>query len=271
MNLIKRPSLFLLILILCCSSSTFAQQKTRLNNNWEFLKQDLGGIWEAVRPVTAGNPESLPIWSNVTLPHCFNARDAVDPDVNYYQGPGWYRTKLSVNNPYPNGRTILHFEGAGQRTEVYVYTTKVGSHLGGYDEWSVDITKAVEDFKKTDVFKKQFKGKIPVEIRCDNSRDLEIIPSQLSDFNVYGGLYRYLNLVYQPQVGIDKLYANASVDTLSKAGWINAQISLYNPDNIKQVAGELKVKDAAGKVILKAPYSLSAVSDKAFFNCQIKD
>ncbi len=266
----KRTSLFLLILVLCCGSLTFAQQKTRLNNNWEFLKQDLGGIWEAVRPVTAGNPESLPIWSSVTLPHCFNARDAVDPDVNYYQGPGWYRTKLDIENPYPNGRTILHFEGAGQRTEVYVYMTKVGSHLGGYDEWSVDITKAIEDFKKTDAFKKQFKGKIPVEIRCDNSRDLETIPSQLSDFNVYGGLYRYLNLVYQPQVGIDKLYANASVDTLIKAGWINAQISLYNPDNIKQVIGELKVKDTAGKVVLKAPYSSTDVGDKTFSIAKFK-
>jgi beta-galactosidase len=270
MLIIKRASLFLLILILCCGSLTFAQQKTRLNNNWEFLKQDLGGIWEAVRPVTAGNPESLPIWSNVTLPHCFNARDAVDPDVNYYQGPGWYRTKLDISNPYPNGRTILHFEGAGQRTEVYVYMTKVGSHLGGYDEWSVDITKAVEDFKKTDAFKKQFKGKIPVEIRCDNSRDLETIPSQLSDFNVYGGIYRYLNLVYQPQVGIDKLYANASVDTVTKAGWINAQISVYNPDNIKQMAGELKVKDATGKVVLEAPYSSSDVSDKPFSIAKLK-
>ena len=270
MLIIKRANLFLSMLILCCGSSGFAQQKTRLNNNWEFLKQDLGGIWEAVRPVTAGNPESLPIWSNVTLPHCFNARDAVDPDVNYYQGPGWYRTKLDVNNPYPNGRTILHFEGAGQRTEVYVYTTKVGSHLGGYDEWLVDITKAVEDFKKTDAFKKQFRGKIPIEVRCDNSRDLETIPSQLSDFNVYGGLYRYLNLVYQPQVGIDKLYANASVDTVTKAGWINAQVSLYNPDNIKQVAGELKVKDATGKVVLKAPYSSMDVSDKTFSIAKLK-
>jgi beta-galactosidase len=267
---IKRASLFLLILILCCGNLTFAQQKTRLNNNWEFLKQDLGGIWEAVRPVTAGNPESLPIWSNVTLPHCFNARDAVDPDVNYYQGPGWYRTKLDVSNPYPNGRTILHFEGAGQRTDVYVYMTKVGSHLGGYDEWSVDITKAVEDFKKTDAFKKLFKGKIPIEIRCDNSRDLETIPSQLSDFNVYGGIYRYLNLVYQPQVGIDKLYANASIDTVTKAGWINTQISLYNPDNIKQVTGELRIKDAAGKAVLKASYSSSDIGDKAFSVAKLK-
>lgn len=185
----KRTTLSLLAFISVFVQLSYAQQKTRLTGNWEFLKQDIGGVWEAVRPVTPGNPESVPVWQKVSLPHCFNARDAVDPDINYYQGPGWYRTQLDIKNPYVNGRTLLHFEGAGQKTEVYVYTTKVGAHLGGYDEWTVDITQAVEDFKKTDVYQKRFKGRIPVEIRCDNSRDLETIPSQLSDFNVYGALW----------------------------------------------------------------------------------
>src|ERR1700743_2481265 len=175
----KRAILFVIISIIG-SNIGVAQQKIRLNNNWEFLKQDLGTIWETVRPLTKDGPDNYPIWEKVSLPHCFNARDAVDPDVNYYQGPGWYRTQLSINNPYKNGHTILYFEGAGQKTDVYVYTTKVGAHVGGYDEWFVDITQAVEDFKKTAAFTRQFKGKIPVEIRCDNSRDAETIPSQLS-------------------------------------------------------------------------------------------
>ena len=81
-------------ILLLCSNLLFAQQSVRLNNNWEFLKQDLGGVWEAVRPVGLGNPESVPLWQKVSLPHCVNAEDAVDPDVNYYQGPAWYRTNL---------------------------------------------------------------------------------------------------------------------------------------------------------------------------------
>src|ERR1051325_8132690 len=135
-------------------SSVHAQQKVRLTDNWQFLRQDLGGVWEAVRPVKKGNPEEMPLWTNITLPHCVNARDAVDPDVNYYQGPAWYRTQLDVKNPYKNGRTLLHFEGAGQKTQVFVYTTKVGEHVGGYDEWTVDITGAVEKFKKDDSLQK---------------------------------------------------------------------------------------------------------------------
>ena len=103
----------------------------------------MGSIWEVMRPVQAGKPESVPLWTDVTLPHCFNALDAVDPDVNYYQGAGWYRTLLTVDNPYAGGRTLLHFEGAGQKTEVYSYTTLVATHTGGYDEWEADLTDAI--------------------------------------------------------------------------------------------------------------------------------
>jgi len=244
------------IIISVISYSANAQQSARLNTGWEFVKGDLGTIWEAVRPILIKDgPENYPIWEKINLPHCFNARDAVDPDVNYYQGPGWYRTKLNINNPYKDGHTILHFEGAGQKTEVYVYTTKVGAHVGGYDEWFVDITQAVEDFKKNPAFTKQFKGKVPVEIRCDNSRDAESIPSQLSDFNVYGGIYRYLNLVYQPNIVIDNLYASAALGKDYKTGSIDVKANFYNPEHLKQISGEVKVSDAAGKPVAAANYN----------------
>ena len=206
-----------------------AQITTRLNNNWEFLKQDLGGVWESVRPLTKTGPENVPAWQKISLPHCYNAEDAVDSIPNYYQGPAWYRTQLFISNPYKNGRTILHFEGAGQKAEVYVYTKKVGAHIGGYDEFSVDITDAVAAFQKTEIYQKQFSGKIPIAIRVDNSRDLEMIPSNLSDFMVYGGIYRYLNLVYVPEISIDKIFASATVDDKTNKGKISVRTKLYNP------------------------------------------
>jgi beta-galactosidase len=251
-----RFKLFFLLGIII-SGSLQAQQKIRLIENWQFLKQDLGGIWEAVRPVKRGNPEEVPLWTQVTLPHCVNARDAVDPDVNYYQGPAWYKTQLSIQNPYPNGRTILHFEGAGQKTEVYVYTTKVGSHTGGYDEWTVDITDAVEAFKKTEAFQKEFNGKVPVSIRTDNSRDLEMIPSNLSDFNIYGGLYRYLNLVYTPALSIDKLFSHAEVDNGGKLGKLHVKARFYNPINIGSATISIRLIDPKGKLVQKTEKTLT--------------
>lgn len=262
---------FLLFRVIVIAPSLFAQQKTRLNDNWEFVRQDLGGVWEAVRPVKAGNPESLPLWEAVHLPHCVNARDAVDPDVNYYQGPAWYRTQLSISNPYAKGRTLLHFEGAGQKTDVYIYTTKVGSHTGGYDEWTVDITDAVSAFKKNDSLLKQFKGKIPLSIRCDNSRDLEMIPSDLSDFNLYGGIYRYLNLVYVPPVSLDKLFLRAEVDSTGKA-WLNVKGRFNNIFNLSNIGVQIKLIDPSGKTVQKKEGRLRNPQrdvDLAYFN--IKD
>lgn len=243
-----RMKLFFLFVIVL-NTTLNAQKKTRLISDWQFLKQDIGGIWEAVRPVKAGNPEDVPLWTKVSLPHCVNAEDAVDPDVNYYQGPAWYRTQLTIQNPYANGRTLLHFEGAGQKTDVYVYDQKVGSHVGGYDEFTIDITDAVEAFKKLDTFKNQFKGKIPVSIRTDNSRDLEMIPSDLSDFNLYGGIYRYLNLVYTPVLSIDKLFVFAEIDKTGKTGKINIRTRFYNPSKQTNTAIIVKLFDPKGKLV----------------------
>ncbi len=238
-----------LCVMLLLAHHGFAQQSTRLNDGWQFLKQDLGGIWEAVRPVKQGNPESVPLWTSVSLPHCASERDAVDPDQNYYQGPMWYKTAFQINNPYKGGRTLLHFEGAGQKSEVYVYTTKVGSHVGGYDEWTVDITDAVNAFVQQDSLFKAFKGKIPISIRCDNSRDLEMMPSDLSDFNLYGGLYRYVNLVYVPAAYSEQIFATPTVSRDLKTASLNMKVRLANPGNLKDGRLTIRLLDPQGKQI----------------------
>lgn len=208
--------------------------KQRLTEHWEFIRQDMGSIWEVMRPITgAGKPETVPLWQEVTLPHCFNAEDAVDPAINYYQGPGWYRTTLSIDNPYKNGRVYLEFEGAGQKTEVYVYTTKVTSHLGGYDEWKADITDAIERFRANPVCQERFNGKIPIAIRCDNSRDTEMIPSDMSDFTLYGGLYRYVNLVYTPESHLERIRIHASTDEKGKQGDVSIELQTAGHESPK--------------------------------------
>lgn len=224
-------------------------QKIRLTDNWEFLRQDLGSIWEAVRPVKAGQPETVPLWSDVSLPHCFNAEDAVDPDVNYYQGPGWYRTLLKIDNPYQRGRVVLEFEGAGQKTDVYVYTAKVGSHVGGYDSWNVDLTDAIVAFLNSED-SRRFEGKIPLSIRCDNTRDTEMIPSDLSDFNLYGGIYRYLNLVYLPEVSVKSLKIEPVLEGNLKSGHLKVTSVFYNPADVRTADVQVIIKDAQGNKIL---------------------
>ena len=150
--------------------------QTPLTTGWQFVRGDLGGIWETLR--SSDRALDLPAWSTVTLPHCFNARDAVDPDAPYYQGPGWYRTELDVANPHPDGRTLLHFEGSGQKTQVWIGDQRVAEHVGGYDEFTVDITDAVAAYRASSLTKlpaseyRVAPGRVPLAVRCDNSRDL---------------------------------------------------------------------------------------------------
>ncbi len=269
-----RTRVFWIVFIwLGLANSLFSQTQNslRLNDNWKFLRGDIGGIWEAVRPVKAGNPESVPIWENVTLPHCFNASDAVDPDVNYYQGPGWYTNQLTINNPFANGRTLLHFEGAGQKTDVYVYMTKVGSHVGGYNEWTVDITDAVKAFLQDKKVADSFKDKIPVSIRCDNSRDLEMIPSDLSDFNLYGGIYRYLNLEYVPAISVDRLFVDATVDSAGLSGKYDLRLRLHNKPGLSKAHLRIEISDPQGKAVTSSEQDIEAFEGiKSIFSNTLK-
>jgi beta-galactosidase len=155
------------------------------------------------------------------MPHCFNAYDGCDPDVPYYRGNGWYRTHVPVANPFPKGRTLLHFEGAGQTTAVYVGEKLAGKHTGGYDEFVFDITDLVpepaqaaastESASPTTAKNKTKKADgVPISVLCDNSRDLDRMPSDLSDFSLYGGMYRHVNLLRSHSVARD-LMSNRSI------------------------------------------------------------
>ena len=192
-------------------------------SSWEYRRGSLGGPWEAWRKAN----DDANVWTQVSVPHCFNAYDSVDPDVAYYQGPGWYRTKIGIANPFPGGRTLLHFEGAGQKTEVFVHTEKIASHVGGYDEFVVDITEQAKKFPKTD----KDPGLVPVAVMCDNSRDLEMIPSNLSDFNLYGGLYRTVTLLYVPAVSIERVHVDTELQPDGNARVV-VRGRLYNPAHL---------------------------------------
>ncbi|MEL7587834.1 MAG: glycoside hydrolase family 2 TIM barrel-domain containing protein [Prolixibacteraceae bacterium] len=240
--------LFLLSLVLGLAAQSISLHQQGLIQNWQFIRQDLGGVWEALRESKPDSPAAVPHWENVSLPHCFNAQDAVDPNVSYYQGPGWYRTTLKINNPYPDGRVLLHFEGAGQKTQVFIGRQKAGEHVGGYDEWTLDITDFVAAVQDDPVVKELYGDRIPLSVRCDNSRDLEMIPSDLSDFNVYGGLYRYVNLIYVPEVSLRQVHLLAIPDQGLQSGCVEIKGVVRN-NNHEQADLLVTISSAHGQLV----------------------
>jgi beta-galactosidase len=217
----------------------------RLDSGWQFRREPMDGIWEIWRS------EENDLWQPAALPHCFNATDACDPDQPYYRGPGWYRTRLALENPFADGRTILHFQGAGQTTTLWVGSTLIGTHKGGYDESVFDITDAVQHLSAADA-----KGGVPIVVLCDNSPDLDRVPSDLSDFCLYGGLYRHVNLVYLPAVALDAVHVLATVAADGSAQ-VSVKTRLFNPIN-RNLACTVSVEvfDAAGRSIHRATQTI---------------
>ncbi|MEC0229161.1 glycoside hydrolase family 2 TIM barrel-domain containing protein [Paenibacillus alba] len=198
----------------------------KLIEGWEHYKGSLGGAWEVWREEKLPNSFYHLPWETVTLPHCYNSADTVDPDVKYYQGPGWYRHKLELRNPYPAGRTRLRFEGVGQKAAIYVFDELIHRHVGGYDEFVVDITEASERVEGNPLYHTC----TPLAVEADNSRDLQTIPSDISDFNLYGGLYRNVHLMYVPQISLDRVHVKVS-EVSEQQARIQVNARLYNPTN----------------------------------------
>jgi beta-galactosidase len=226
----------------------------RLSAGWEHFQGSLAGPWEV------WHSEEVAAFAPVAMPHCFNAYDGCDPDVPAYRGPGWYRTHVPVANPHRNGRTLLHFEGVGQDTTVYVGDTLVGRHVGGYDEFVFDISDAIARLPPPpppDPKKKKPVDGIPLAILCDNSRDLDRMPSDLSDFTLYGGLYRHVNLVYVPAVSLESVHIKPTLASPKSVAEIEINAALYNPaDSNSPVTLAIEVLDPNGASVHSAKQTL---------------
>jgi beta-galactosidase len=224
-------------------------ESKRLDIGWQFRRGPTDGIWQVWRS------EENDLWQPATLPHCFNAADACDPDLAYFRGQGWYRTRLPLHNPFADGRIILHFQGAGQTTTVWIGSALIGTHKGGYDEFVFDITEAVQRLTSAEA-----KMGVPIAVLCDNSPDLDRVPSDLSDFCLYGGLYRHVNLVYLPAVALDAVHVLPSLADGGSAQ-VSVRARLYNPSShTSPCTVSVEVLDAAGHSVHNASQTTAAWS-----------
>lgn len=147
------------------------RQEYLLNNDWFYLEDNLKNAAETAK--------SDCVWKKINLPHTWNNFDATDNIPGYRRDASWYKRELYI--PYLDNylNLILHFEGVNVVSEVYVNGLFAGGHVGGYLGFDVDITPYIK------------KGTVnTIQVRADNSINRDIIPSQKSDFFIYGGINR---------------------------------------------------------------------------------
>ena len=117
--------IILACLLLIVAGTVCGQRVTQtINDGWKFSLFE-GDAFDADFDVSG--------WTDVSIPHTWNAKDAEDEIPGYFRGKGWYRKVVAVEELIPEQRVYLSFEGANQETNVFVNGTFVGNHKGSID------------------------------------------------------------------------------------------------------------------------------------------
>lgn len=181
-------------------------------------------------------------WSEVTLPHTYNAEDGSRGGA-YYRGTAFYRRKLPLEFAMEGGRKFLHFEGCILKASVKVEGNLLKVHRGGYTGFYVEIPSGIRPGAE-------------IEVEIDNSRQKDNIPLA-GDFTIFGGIYRPVygivtgDICFLPTpCGSDGVrILNQKVEkTTARVTWsVNASGD-----------GELRhsVRDAAGNVMVAESYAI---------------
>ncbi len=218
------------ILLLSSVTGLYAQRTTiNINKGWNFTSG-----WEF------NNTPSRD--GMINIPHTWNL-DALSGKADYHRGLGNYLYQLEVDPMWKDsGEVYVRFKGVNQSAEVYVNGRRVGSHQGGYTAFGFMITPYLN-----------FTGRNTLWVRVNNARDLNVMPLT-GNFNIYGGIYRDVELIVTPKVHISHTqYATSGVKvtplvvTKSKATVsISAKFEGSSGNNVDI---RYRLKDGSGMVI----------------------
>jgi beta-galactosidase len=228
-----------------------------LMDNWKFVQDDTLSDREALE--STGED-----WQTVSLPHTWNAEDAASLDATTYKrGIGWYR--LEFNMPAAGARHWLEFGAASLVADVWLNGIKLGEHRGGFTAFRFDITDELSE-----------SGPNVLLVKTNNSapnekEDATAIAPLGGDFNVSGGLYRYVSLVSTVDpvhfdlgdMGGPGVYATTTAISGGNAT-INVRTKLKSDSNTNgDYIVRLSLLDAEGQLAgsVEQPVSLTAGSN----------
>lgn len=232
--------LFTYILFCLFSVSSIVGQRY----NIEFSKQWKFSLTQDAKAAELKYDDSN--WSNIDIPHTWNALDGQDGGKNYARTIGWYRKKFEWRPEFEGKRIYLEVLAASLMSDTYINGKYVGQHKGGYNAFRYDITDFLNK-STTNV----------LAIKVDNSYKDDIAPLS-ADFTFFGGIYRNVNLVVADNVHVD-LADNGSnglylttTDVSQSSAKLNIKAIVKNNSNA--------TKRVRIKALIKTPETFNGVS-----------
>lgn len=191
---------------------------------------DLNGVWEFVTDKDKNGDGKEYIYGfkgdRVIVPSCWNN----DLGLLSYEGVAWYQKKF-----YTAGGTLRFcFDGVMTQADVYLDGEKLGSHYGGFCEFS---------FIKKEVTA----GEHTLVVRVDNGFDENSIPQKLVDWWHCGGITRSVSI--QELDGVCVLYdkIDYELDIENKTAKILATFEIYNASD-SSISDVLKISLGSQKM-----------------------
>jgi beta-galactosidase/beta-glucuronidase len=105
--------------------------------------QNLNGLWDyAIRPKDEPKPDNFD--GKILVP--FAVESALSGVMKRVDDPNrlWYRREFEIPDKWKQNRVLLHFGAVDWDTTVWVNGKQVGTHRGGYDPFTFDITDALK-------------------------------------------------------------------------------------------------------------------------------
>ncbi|MGM8361997.1 glycoside hydrolase family 2 protein [Flavobacterium sp. ARAG 55.4] len=254
--------LITLILLACITLQaqiSFVKERNHINlTDWIFTK----GVHYNAQKDTYNTSN----WKKVKVPHTYSM-EAIDSS-GYYRGEAWYRTQVSLPKSMEGERIFIRFEAVGHQVQVYLNNQLLGNHLGGYSAFCFEITNLTKpNLENT------------IALKVSNEPDFKIIPINDKLFNLYGGIYRPVQIFSTPKTTISPTYyASSGVfvelkELKNNSADLEIRTHLSNTASSKNALLEYKIFDAKNNLVAQEKKTISFVKKDTMirFSTKIKN